>query len=757
MKPIVTSFVGGEVTPDLIGRVDLAKYTTFLGLCKNCVVLPYGGIINRVGTFYVAEAKYHDKKFRLVDFRFSTEQAYSLEIGHLYIRFFMEGGQIQLSGSPYEISTLYTEDDLVNMSFTQSIDTLFICCKGHPVRMLTRSSHTSWSIADVPFNPCPLDKENTTSTTITVSGASMLEGATVTMTASSAVFESGHVGTHFGIRNIAGSNSYTYTAPSGSFTTPSYKINGSWTITITAEAGGIDAAPVFVERSLDEGLTWTKLKTINKRSGALSLQITGEETYPALYRLRRADAVVDVFDVSIDVAGREVWTYFKIESTTSDTTATATLLSDFDYAGTAFETWAEGAWSEKNGYPETAAFFDDRLFFGQNTSNPFRFWGSDTSNYYTFSSEIPIASDNSLQYDITSREVNAIRHFVPLSDLITLTSGAEWKISAGSKSDAIAPDSIKVLPQTYFGSSNIEPIVSGNTILFVQELGSKVRDLAYTFESDSYNGKDVSVLASHIMEESNITDWSYQEYPGNVIWCVMSDGNLAGITYIKEHDIIAWHRHNTDGVFITTCSIPNMTLGIHDTYFGVRRTINGQQKQYIECMSKRYDNSIPDSNLLDSYVEITNPVASATFGGLGHLEGKSVSVITSDGYVGDFTVNSGSINIGKAKTFARVGLKFTSEFSNMGIEVQNGSGTLQGTTRRNGPIQFIVRNCAAFEAGPNADRCIEVKIDDNELFDGYVKFVPEGGWDTYGSVYVKQENPLPMKILGMMPEIQVGG
>lgn len=90
----IMSFNAGVLSPLLDGRSDLEKYYSGLRVGENMVPLPYGPAERRPGTYFVCECKNNDKKARLIPFQYSTEQAYILEYGDQYIRFYKDRGQI---------------------------------------------------------------------------------------------------------------------------------------------------------------------------------------------------------------------------------------------------------------------------------------------------------------------------------------------------------------------------------------------------------------------------------------------------------------------------------------------------------------------------------------------------------------------------------------------------------------------------------------------------------------------------------------
>ena len=178
----LTNFTGGELSPRLDGRNDIAKYNSGCKTLENMIVYPHGSATRRSGTQFVSEVKDSTKKTRLISFEFSTVQTYVLEFGNQYIRFYKDNGQILSGGSAYEISSPYLEAELFDIKFAQSADTMYICHPNHQPRKLTRTGHTNWTlINDVIING-PFMDHNVETTTLSPSHKNV--GQTTTVTAS---------------------------------------------------------------------------------------------------------------------------------------------------------------------------------------------------------------------------------------------------------------------------------------------------------------------------------------------------------------------------------------------------------------------------------------------------------------------------------------------------------------------------------------------------------------------------------------------
>ena len=188
----LTSFVSGEFSPKMDGRTDFDKYSSGAKTMENFLVHPQGAATRRVGTQFIAEVKSSAAKTRLIPFEFSTTQTYILEFGNTYIRFFKDKGQILDSGNPYEISSPYLTAELFDIKFAQSADVMYITHPNHEVMKLSRTGHTSWTLAQVDFTDGPYLATNSTTTTLTPAQAAT--GSNINITASAVTGINGGAG-----------------------------------------------------------------------------------------------------------------------------------------------------------------------------------------------------------------------------------------------------------------------------------------------------------------------------------------------------------------------------------------------------------------------------------------------------------------------------------------------------------------------------------------------------------------------------------
>ena len=182
-SPSQNAVTAGELSPLAYGRQDIQKYSSALATCLNAFVLVQGPWTRRPGTRYINTTKDSGtKRSVLIPFQFSVEQAYVLEFGNQYIRFFTNQGRLENPpGTPVEVATNYLEADLFNIRFTQSADVLYLLHPSYPPAKLLRNSATSWTIQNISFLDGPYLNTNRTTTTLTPSATT----GSINITASS--------------------------------------------------------------------------------------------------------------------------------------------------------------------------------------------------------------------------------------------------------------------------------------------------------------------------------------------------------------------------------------------------------------------------------------------------------------------------------------------------------------------------------------------------------------------------------------------
>ena len=260
--------------------------------------------------------------------------------------------------------------------------------------------------------------------------------------------------------------------------------------------------------------------------------------------------------------------------------------------------------NEGGKFPSTVGFFQQRRIFANSDEFPNRFWMSQLGHFDNFSSSRPPLSDDSISQSISARRINEIQHIVPLSDLVFLTSGGEYRVQAG-EGLVITPTTISISPQSYYGATFLRPIVAGDVALYVSP-GEFVRDLGFQINSNKFVGRDVSVLARHLFDRRAIVDWDYAPAPNALGFLVMSDGDGLFLTYQPDQDIYAWSRSTTLGHYKSTCVVREGAADI--VYVLVERVINGATVTLLERLAERQFSSLSDAFHVDAGLTFDNPI-----------------------------------------------------------------------------------------------------------------------------------------------------
>jgi hypothetical protein len=245
---------------------------------------------------------------------------------------------------------------------------------------------------------------------------------------------------------------------------------------------------------------------------------------------------------------------------------------------------ARNPFSGAGNFPSTVAYIQQRLSFANTDNDPEKVWMSRVGKFGNFTKSPSLQDDDAVDFIIAGAQVNEVRHLFDLGRLIAFTSSSNYLIS-GDASGIITPTDINLRQQEYYGANNLSPIGVGSSGLYVQSQGSIIRDLNYNFNRDGYDGNDLTIFSNHLFDNYNLTDWAYQGIHHSIVWVVRNDGMLLGMTYVPDQQLIAWHRHDTDGTFENVTSVPEGTEDF--VYFIVNRTINGRTVRYIERMKTR--------------------------------------------------------------------------------------------------------------------------------------------------------------------------
>lgn len=769
-----SSFSGGEISPSLYSRADIAKYQTGLRACRNFAVARHGGVLNRPGSKYIAGVKTHSKTVRLIPFVFNNDQTYVLEFGDLYMRVYRNGAQVLSGMSPYEIATPYVEANLQTLQYAQSGDIVTIVHPSYAPRELRRTGHTSWTLTSIAFGittPAP--------TLTSVTG---------------------------GVTAVSPNHWYGVTA---------------------------------VDEGTGEESVVSNLGGSTKLAEALN-PVTVSWTYPGtpsisefrIYRMQ--DYAVIGLIGTVNGSGLSFVDY------------------GFDRDLSSWWPFTKTVFGSTGNYPSAVGYYQQRRVFAGPDNNNETIFMSKVGLHKNFLTATPITDDDSVAFTLSGKYVNAVRHIIELKRLIALTSGGEWTVE-GDSAGIITPTQINAKQHAYNGSSTISPLIVDGTVLYIQARGSIIRDLGFDFEVDGYKGNDLTIFSSHLFDGYTIRDWAYQQIPHSIVWVARTDGKLLGLTYIREHQMLAWHRHDTDGTVEQVVSVPE---GTEDAlYLVVNRTINGATKRYVERILTQKPSINVDMTYLDSYLSydgrhtgsttmtvsggttwgpeetLTLTASASTFSGadvgnaihmtgadgtiirflidaytspavvtgnvnkiiplgmrsvalgtwalavdsvsgLDHLEGKSVSVFA-DGLVvaspnnpgySVLTVTSGSINLPRPYGVIHVGLPITADLETLDIETTQSETLVDKNKLITAVTAYVEASHGAWvgvtpkEEDDLLEGLTEMNLRDTEEDDepttletGPLEINIRSEWNSNGRILIRHVDPTPLSVLGIMP------
>lgn len=681
------------------------------------------------------------------------------------------------SASPYELTTPYLIDDLFELKFKQSADVLYIMHPDYEAHKLSRLANAVWTLDAAAIETGPFRTENTNEAFLITPSA--ITG-TITLTATG--------GNPFEIGSSAGHEPSGSAATSKSKTGALFKIiqpldtqayeetlTDNYTNSQTENTSWLDCGTV------SKGITWY-LTTLGTWSGTLEVQRNytigaahGASGWETVYTFQSNDdrntstnstetvAEADYRCILTDSndAAESCDVYFRISdidhvgiveitAVSSSTSATATVVKTLANTD-ATHRWAEGAWSNYRGWPRTGAFFQDRLTFGGNTSQPDTIWLSETSNYDNFLQDVD--DSDPLSYTLSSRQVNVIEWIIGKDKLVIGTSGAEWTLE-GSGGEVLAASTVpEAIQHSNYGSADIQAVLANESVLFFQRGAEKMRELAFNWELDSYVAPDMTILADHITGDG-ITNIDYQKIPNAILYCVRDDGKMAIFVYERKELITSWSRFITDGLFE---SVAVITGDPEDqVWVSVNRTIGGSTKRYIEYFSNRYFGSdIDDAYFVDCGITYDS-TATTTITGLDHLEAETVAVLGDGAVQTSQTVSSGQVTITSAST-VQAGLPFTAQLRTMPLSLAEQGASVIGRTKRISQVIPQYYNSGDFYIGRDSSdlELLSITGMDTSDVDTDDRITFPHGYDRFGYILCYQQSPEPLTLLGLAVNLSV--
>lgn len=751
-SPLKSNFNTGELSPLLYGRPDIDQYKNAMRHCENLIPLVQGGVTRRPGTKFAGTPKFGTtRKCRLVRFEFSVTQAYVIEFGHLYCRFYRNNAIITNTAQnitaisqtnpavlTYAGADTYANGDRVVVS---------------GVLGMTQVNNREFTVANVNVgaNTFELSGVDATGYDAYTSGGTVAEPYEIVTTYDEANL--------FQLK-------FSQSADVLYITHPTY-------------------APRKLTRSAHT--TWT-LTTIGFLDGPyLATNATATTLTPSSFAVGTgvtltASAVTGINDglgfQTTDV-GRQirlqqgtVWGYVVITGWTSTTVVTVDIIKTL--TSTAAKTnWRMGVWSGTTGYPAAVTFYQDRLFFGGCSAYPQRLDGSRTGDYENFEPSNPadgvVTDSHAVAFTLNANDVNVIRWLAANEKGLAVgTVGGEWSVKPADSSGALSPTNISAVQSSTYGSADVQPIQSGKAVLFVNRTGRKVRELVYVYEVDGFRAPDMTVLAEHVTR-GGVTELAYAKDPQSIVWGVRADGQLLGLTYEREQSVVGWHRHRLGGAYSSgdavvesVTAIPASDGSRDETWMVVKRTVNGATFRSIEYLTKLWERGDAQEDAFNYDCGLTyDSTATTSITGLYYLEGQSVSVMADGAAHPNKTVTNGKITLDREASVVQIGLGYNSDGGLLRFEAGAADGTAQGKTQRMHRVVFRVHDALGLSCGPDFDNLdpVIVRTTDDDmgamvpLASGDEEIAWSGDYSTEALVNFRFSGGFPGTILAVMPQV----
>lgn len=613
------SFSGGEFSPPLYSRTDIAKYQNALRTCRNFIVLRHGGVCNRPGTQYICEVKDSTQKARLVPFVFSQTQTYILEFGEQYIRFIKDGIPIKniaqnITGITNASQCVITYSGADNFSNGQNV---FINSVSGTLGLYL--NNRSFKIANV----------DTTANTFKIQ---YNDGTYVDSTSFGSYSSGGTLETAYEITTPyydtdLADIKFVQSADVLTLVHPGYPPKNllrisdtNWTLSNIAFTAHVDVpTTITVTPTGGTGTTWKYAVTSFDRRNSIEtpMDVTGSASGPAVLSAVAYNTVTwsisstygyTVADLEFNIY-RETNGVYGFIGTSAGVASFKDIGYTPDLSDTPPKTFED--FSASGDHPSAITYYQQRLCLANTDNDVEQVFASRIGNYYNFSNSNPIQNDDAILFKISGRRVNEVHHLLDLGALIVFTESGEYTCQ-GDAGGNLSPTAINIRQSSYNGSnSRLSPIVIGNSAVYMQARGNNVRDINYQYESSNYTGNELSIYSSHLFDDYTFLDWTYQQIPHSNLWLVRDDGVLLGLTYVKEQEMLAWHKHDFhNGLIENICSIPD---GTEDAvYMVLERSINGKTVKYIEKFSSRKIIDVKDVAIMDCHIAYDGRNTTAT-------------------------------------------------------------------------------------------------------------------------------------------------
>lgn len=611
-----------------------------------------------------------------------------------------------------------------------------------------------------------------TSTSITLA-CSHTEGQDRTLTASEDIFQAGHVGSYWQLthRRDASHVAITRTGAAtpgvayAATQTAGMRVQGTWDVFTYGSWSGTLYLEKYVNGTWETLRSWESAHDRNviatgtedqevelrlRVSAGNAISVTGSEN--PRFLLEAADARVSGI-VKVTAVGS--LTNGKTDTATVDVITTL-------YSTDATSLWTEGAWSDVKGYPRAVCIHGQRLWFAGTVTEPLRMWGSVANDFEDFRRST--FDDAGLSFTASELNSNAIQWLASHGEsLIIGTAGEEGTLESGEDRQPITPTSVHLERRSGYGSQYLPAMLVGDSVVFVQRGGRKLRAVAPRADGVVWSASDLTTLASHVTE-SGVIQTAVMTHPFTILWCVTDAGKLIGMTYESDQNVYGWHVHETDGTFESVAVVQGSDAD--EVWVSVLRDdARSIERLDTQVFAQSFD-SRETLIYLDSALVIELDTPGTELTGLDHLEGKTVRILGDGADMGTRLVQDGAVTVQTDISTAVVGLEYTSKLQPMRQEIPLRDGTSQFRMWRTSRIGLFVHDSLGGQIADSDDSTFESlnyrraahPMDaPPPLFTGEIE-TPIAGSTRYGlDVVIKTSGPHPLNVAAIGASLDLHG
>jgi hypothetical protein len=444
--------------------------------------------------------------------------------------------------------------------------------------------------------------------------------------------------------------------------------------------------------------------------------------------------------------------------------------------------WKLGAWSAITGWPCSVCFYQQRLVWGRTDTQPQTVWFSKAGVITNYATTEPAQADDGITLTILAGEVNAIQWLAEAADLLIGTTGAMRTIGPADTSKPFSATNVTQRRQTTFGSRNLQPVQIGEVAIYASFYGLSLREFLFSFQQNSYISPELTILSEHMLR-SGIQQFTFAQDRESMVWMAMGNGELVGLTYDREQQIVAMTRHRIGGECKNSGIVDQLHPEDPDTHYGVvesvaaipgtnrhelwasiRRTflVGGSlvEKRYVERLTPPFEAQLKETAIfVDSSFSLYSATKTGTVSGVYWLAGQQISVLADGAVVPPVTVNAnGSFTLANNKVANRItfGLPYTSRGMTLPLAQGGGDGTGLGRLRNILSARLDYMETGYLEIGSPRARELEVAVGlrgrndpmdtSPPLKDGIYEHRFDRTWKDAGQIVFFTDKPLPATI-----------